>query len=266
MKIISRHSTKKQLRLDAINNEINRLVQRYRDGDSDAGQLLLTKFEPIIRKYKTVLWSGILPRYDPDVRRFLSFFNSDKKKAAELLSKSIKKNESEEDLDQLLNYCLLKTAIKYNKISAGFKFILKEEIVKLTKDVSTHRTTLTSSFHDNSNSGGSSFLSQELIDNLADGRIKKIVPIQEKEIEMNRFVTDGSDMKGFNELSQEQRLVCKMAFIDGFTNEQIASSLEIDIKEIKKIRSKIREILKRQFPEYAKKSSTLEDSEEEKDI
>ena len=117
--------------------DINKWIEAYRNGDASGGEKLIVKFTPLMRKYKALLKGGNVST-GGDIGRFLSFFGKDKKKVADLLAKSLAVyNDSE--IEALLNYCLLYTAIKYLKISAGFKFVLKGEVVKLTKDAATHR-------------------------------------------------------------------------------------------------------------------------------
>lgn len=226
-----------------VNDEINALMQKFRDGDTKAGEALYKRFEPLVKKYKSVLWYGKAPAFDRDVGRFLSFFNRDKKKAAELLSKSMRKGE-ESDLDQILYYSFYKTLHKYNKLSAGFKFILKEEIAKITKDVSTHRTTFTVDLNTESPLERTVWSQTQF----------RVASLSEKEDVMDDFVNEGSSMPGFDNLNLIQRQIAKKAFIDGFENAQIAEQLDLTLRQVRRERQKIREILKVAYPHLVRPS------------
>jgi hypothetical protein len=207
--------------------DLNALVVLYRTGDSAAGQELLIRFEPLLKKYRNSLWNGRYPTYDNDIGRFLSFFNRNKQMAVELLSKSLRKDEAE-DLDQLLAYCLLKTARSYNKVSAGFKFVLKEELTKLTKDVVNHRTTMTVDLSQEGSWAWKENGRQGLGDHLSASTH------EDTETEAQKFVTEGSDIPGLDVLSEEERRIAKLVFLDDFDRKDVAAHLGITERQLRR--------------------------------
>ena len=210
--------------------DINDLVTRYREGDSKAAEKLLVLFEPLIKKYFSLLWNGRYSERDQDLYVFLGFFNKDRRQAADLLSQSMRKSEAE-DLEQTLKVCLLQTALHYNKISAGFKFIVKDAIAKATKDILVHRTTVTK----DSAPRTSEFFNAEAVG------VWNTNIDPEKELDSQAFVSQGSDMAGFRDLTPKERDVAKLAFLDKYSNDEIVIKTGLTFRQVKRYRQRIRE-------------------------
>ncbi len=211
--------------------DLPKIIDDYRKGDVDAGNELLQRFKPFLKKYWCCLWLGKIPDYDPDMFRFLSFFHKDRKTAAELLAKSIRRNDVE-DLNQVLSVTLLKTALRYNVISVGFKYVLKKEISDLTKDLSTHRTTQHwGLWNGKGNNGG-----------LEPHTTPLTAAVQDSE-SISEFLLEGSEIEGFKDLVYKERLLVKLAYIDEFTNEKIAGEMGMTLRQVRRMRQKIREKL-----------------------
>jgi hypothetical protein len=211
---------------DAVNREITNLVIQYREGNTNAAEKLLQRFAPLLHKYRNVLWYGKFSSLDPEMYRFLGFFHKDRKTAAELLSISLRKGEIE-DLEQILSYSLLKTALKYNKISAGFKFILKEEIAYITRDSLAHRTTINWDFSIKSHSNKNSYSKYEST--------------------VNSFLIEGSTREGLSELTKLERLIAVKAFIEGLPNTMIASQMKLTLRQVRRYRQKVRDKLNKVY-------------------
>lgn len=212
------------------NEAINNLILRFREGDSEAGEELLIKFRPLIRKYWTALWLGKVTNYDSELGRFLGFFNKDRRMAAELLSKSLHRSEVT-DLEQILSYALLKTALQYNKISVCYKFVLKEEIANITKDVSAHRTTQTWDFNGPPDELGK----------LSNSYTSVASSNSKSGDDMDTFVLEGSEICGFNSLSRNERIITKMAYYDDMDNKDIATAMNLTVRQVRRARQRIRE-------------------------
>lgn len=206
--------------------DINKWIEAYRNGDASGGEKLIVKFTPLMRKYKALLKGGNVST-GGDIGRFLSFFGKDKKKVADLLAKSLAVyNDSE--IEALLNYCLLYTAIKYLKISAGFKFVLKGEVVKLTKDAATHRSTVPLDVSDEVN-----YL-KLLTENPQSFRNK------ESEYDNDlQFISTGSSMPGFELLTENERKVAVLLFLQGNTMAEVSAITERSVESIRAIKMMI---------------------------
>lgn len=206
--------------------DINKWIEAYRNGDPSGGHKLIVKFTPLMRKYKALLKGGNVST-GGDIGRFLSFFGRDKKKVADLLSKSLSVY-SDSEIDALLNYCLLYTAIKYLKISAGFKFVLKGEVVKLTKDAATHRSTVPLDVSDEVN-----YL-KLLTENPQSFRTKE----SEYDSEL-QFISMGSSIPGFDILTENERKIAVLLFLQGNTMADVGAITEKSVESIRAIKMMI---------------------------
>lgn len=218
---------------------INKCIAEYRDGDSKYGEELVNMFQPMINKYKVVLLEGRRV-WGSDINHFLSFFGKDKKQAAELLAKSLNKH-SEEDIVSLLKYCLLKTALKYNKISSGYKYIVKEEVAKLTRDICSYRTTVTVDF------------TEDYLKLPEDTSIVEHLSPENsyKSSNLSEFLNLGSTLPGFSDLEEWERHFIYDVYIERLTNKELSEKYNFLIKEITEQRARIKKIMEDAYPELA---------------
>lgn len=122
----------------ASNSEINNLVESYRAGDTKAAEKLIQAFEPLLRKYDSVLWNGTYYKNDGDLDFFIRMLSrknmGNTGAAASLISQSIRNMYEHEDLKQELILALLMTARQYNCIAANYKYAVKDAVMRLLKE------------------------------------------------------------------------------------------------------------------------------------
>lgn len=118
---------------------IGQLVHCYRDGDQEAAQQLLERFDGYLKKWVHLFASGTYDAADDEIRQFLSLTgHPDLRGVARLISRRLQAYETA-DLQQEVSVILLETARKHDHIQSRFRFLLFKRLKELTRDPAVFR-------------------------------------------------------------------------------------------------------------------------------
>jgi len=149
--------------------EIDKLVLRYQSGDSKAAERLIVVFEPLIKKYYSIIRTECISYNDWDTRRFLRLFCPSKEIRKRFLHKPFMMRYKQyieaaltalhrmcdplpsEDIRQELITQLLEIAHKYkppenkrssfcNYLEISYPFYIYRAIMKLTREPCAYNT------------------------------------------------------------------------------------------------------------------------------
>lgn len=114
---------------------IDDLVFQYRNGNAEAGEELLIRFAPYLAKWNRLLIRGTWDFSDTEVQDFLRICSMgpgpvDLLQTAEVLQRVLSTFYDQDDLLQELRVCLLETARRYTNITASFRYVLRDRILR----------------------------------------------------------------------------------------------------------------------------------------
>lgn len=247
---------------------VDKLVERYQGGDENAAEELLRQLRPYMSKFFKILRLGSIDLSDRDSRKFINLFIDDEnmrsklKKAyqstdarneayrATALIQSMCTSIPSEDIIHELILVLLTLAKRYSKTKKkvnfcgylynAFRFELARRIKQITFDPLTHCTDLTIPYDDSDYSNGNDEPVEESIQIYVDE------PLAVLEDELGNSWARGltcGDM--FSKLTQLQRIILKMHYMDGEGDSAIGERLGIHRTTVKRQRTCAEEILKK---------------------
>ena len=199
--------------------DIDNLVLQYRQGSIEAAEQLLETFSSIIGKYLNLIFYGTFNDNDKDMVAFLNACGKlDIYKTAEIVRYRLRRYEA----DELINICkiaLLDTAKNYVNISGSYKYVLHGYLKNM----------LWEDFPD-----GMPVLELSSEDLFGHHLKKDDVEINEDWV---KGVTSGD---GFSELTEEQRTIVKLSWMDKLPDIHICTKLGITVHYLKTQKEQIK--------------------------
>jgi len=245
---------------------VDELVQKYQDGDRDAAEELIRQLAPYMIKFFKILRLGIIDLSDRDSRRFISLFiekpdiRAKLKKAfqssdarneayqAALMVQSMCSEIPSEDIIQELIVVLLTLAKRFTKhrkkvnfcgyLYNSYRFELGRRIKSITADPLAHRSDFNVSYND-----GEYLNKEDLIEDNARVFINEPLMILEDELG-NSWVRGLTCGEEFSRLTQLQRIILKMHYIDGEGDTAIAERLGLHRNTVRSQRVRAEELLR----------------------
>lgn len=212
----------KELKNRLSSKEIDNLVLQYRQGSIEAAEKLLETFSSLIGKYLNLIFYGIFNENDRDIVAFLNACGKlDIHRTAEIIRYRLRKYEAEELID-ICKIALLDTAKHYINISGSYKYVLHNYLKNM----------LWEDFPD-----GMPSIEPTTEDFLGHYMKKADTKIDEEWIKGN---TSGA---GFSDLTEEQRNIVKLAWIDKLSSEKICKKLSLTLQQLELQKEEIRIIL-----------------------
>lgn len=197
---------------------LNTLVDNYRHGGPGSAEALLEAFEPIRGKYYKLLTTGIFEPKDRDVAHFLKMLgNGDPHATARSLAHAVEVTLGYEDLSQELTLCILETAQRYSNISANYKYVAKERMKVLLRETI---------YYENSNPDD----------------MERVGQYDAEELD-ETWIDGSAASEPFQELTEEQRLIVKTIYVDGFNTVEAAKILDIPLGKLRRLEQEARRIL-----------------------
>ncbi len=234
-------------------DHIDELVIRYQEGDNSCGILLLDAFEPYLIKFLKIIQDGLLNLNDKDSCKFISLFIADEEirknltktnqsvgirneahKTASFLSQTCSCMSSD-DIKQELRVTFLTLAKRWKKggvktnfcgyIYNSFRYELHRNLIETIKDPLSYKAYMNIRYDDT-----------DVISEYED--YKKDIDFDDVlmlviEDELDNSWIEGitcSDM--FIALTPLQRSIVKHYYIDGLTDQKIASKLKMHVNTI----------------------------------
>jgi RNA polymerase sigma factor (sigma-70 family) len=245
---------------------VDALVVRYQNGDKNAAEELIGQMAPYMIKFFKIMKLGIIDLSDKDSRRFISLFidnyetRSKLKKAFQstdirseayqsaLWVQSMCSGMPTEDIIQELIVIMLTLARRYTKRKAkvnfcgyiynSFRFELGRRIKSITIDPLTHRTDFNVSFNDGEHAN-----EEELIEENAQVYINEPLVVLEEELG-NSWIRGLTCGPQFSLLTQLQRIIIKMHYVDGEGDTAIAERIGVHRNTVRSQRMRAEEILR----------------------
>jgi RNA polymerase sigma factor (sigma-70 family) len=222
---------------------IEDLVNRYQQGEKEAGLELIEVFRAFTSKYYLMFREGRVNLDDKDTRKFMMLFipdisirNSLKKSRHSAATKSeafkaaaiIRSNcnsISDEDLEQELIEALLTLAKRYRKkgtkknfagyLYNSFRFQIYRQLMKTIKDPLSFASALNIPYDDDEN------ITELVEPSLNFIERERLIDMEENELGTNWiYGITASDL--FDDLTPFDRLILKLYYIDGLHDYEIA--------------------------------------------
>lgn len=203
----------------------NDLIDLYVNGDSQAAEVLITKFSRYLDKWVRLLTSGRWNPQDSEIHHFLSMLGSvDINSTAQLIANKMKAYEKE-DVEQEIKLVFLETILRFRNIRKYFRYLLQRRVKYLFQDP------LVFSYHAS-------------------------VPFEDsKSVDSAEWVDiDGAWVEGvtcgigFDDLSQLERRVIQLNKWYGYSVEVVAGMLGVSTSTVNRILAKARLVLKVYYP------------------
>jgi RNA polymerase sigma factor (sigma-70 family) len=243
---------------------VDQLVDKYQAGDKDSAEELINQMSPYMIKYFKIIKFGIIDLNDRDSRRFISLF-VDSFDARERLKRKFQSKDARceayqavsflqstcaniptEDVIQELIMILLTLAKRFSRhrekvnfcgyLYNSFRFELARRIKVMTSDPLVHRSELNLSFDDDE------YLNEEEIDEELSYTNEPMMYLEEDLGNSWQRGLTCSEM--FSDLTQQQRIILKLYYVDGESDTSIGDRLGIHRTTVKTQRMKAKEILK----------------------
>jgi RNA polymerase sigma factor (sigma-70 family) len=244
---------------------VDQLVEKYQTGDKDAAEELINQMSPYMIKYFKIIRLGVIDLSDRDSRRFISLF-IEKYEAREKLKMKFQSRDARneayqaalmvqsmcsqipsEDIIQELIVALLTLAKRFTRhkkkvnfcgyLYNAFRFELARRIKSITIDPLTHRSDFNLSYDDNE------YLNDE--DSAGDEASYMTEPMMALEEDLGNSWQRGLTCSDtFADLTQLQRIILKLYYIDGESDTSIANRLNLHRNTVKSQRLKAKEILR----------------------
>jgi RNA polymerase sigma factor (sigma-70 family) len=244
---------------------VDQLVEKYQTGDKDAAEELINQMSPYMIKYFKIIRLGVIDLSDRDSRRFISLF-IEKYEAREKLKMKFQSRDARneayqaalmvqsmcsqipsEDIIQELIVALLTLAKRFTRhkkkvnfcgyLYNAFRFELARRIKSITIDPLTHRSDFNLSYDDNE------YLNDE--DSAGEEASYMTEPMMALEEDLGNSWQRGLTCSDtFADLTQLQRIILKLYYIDGESDTSIANRLNLHRNTVKSQRLKAKEILR----------------------
>jgi RNA polymerase sigma factor (sigma-70 family) len=249
--------------------KVDAIVERYKSGDTTAGNELIERFKPYTLKYVALL-TGNGNVNDPDCRRFLSLFIEDRKTRKALYIGRYTQEErsviftslgnlvqicsfmEQEEIIQEMNLVLLTLADRYKEQGKGFTgyvngsyyYELGRRIHDLIKDPVIYQRENMVSYSDVMFADpGADIDDVDIID-----RIDNMLITNEDDNVLNNSWVQGLTCgEVFLSLTPLERLIIKYHDQDNLTDNQIAQRLGLHMDTVRRKRAKAKKTLEREM-------------------
>lgn len=243
----SNRYTRRKRKTGQYSNEqhshIDSLVKMYQDGDKQAAEELIERFNPYLMKFFNILRKGVIDLSDYDSRKFISLFVINKEVRRVIVYNRQSNNTrhiayvttsrvansfvttDSEEIYSILVCVLLTLANRFVKKRVNFagyvfnayKFELYRTITPHTTDPLTYATTSTISYCDTEYIDNSDFT-----DDPAVNAEELHIVNEDMDIDYN-WIHGLTCSEAFSRLTTFDRVLLKLSYVDGMSDQEISN-------------------------------------------